>query len=152
MMRVASGSRSRSAPSSPVIYARTLCTNRGLAEQVTRETRLSPQVGFLKKVKGLADLERNAIGAALHTGQRRAVPLLLIAAGVLLAQTPPVFGIPLAAYVSVGLLLVGVDHDVVELMPVSHVVQSLAEALANHLLRIRRPVAQAAFQFGHGRR
>lgn len=30
----------RSAPSSPVIYARTLCTNRGLAEQVTRETRL----------------------------------------------------------------------------------------------------------------
>jgi hypothetical protein len=35
------------------------------------------------------------------------VPLLLIAAGVLLAQTPPVAGIPLAAYVSVGLLLVG---------------------------------------------
>ncbi len=47
------------------------------------------------------------LGAALHTGQHRAVPLLLIAAGVLLAQTPPVFGIPLAAYVSVGLLLVG---------------------------------------------
>jgi putative ABC transport system permease protein len=35
------------------------------------------------------------------------VPLLLMAAGVLLAQTPPVAGIPLAAYVSVGLLLVG---------------------------------------------
>jgi putative ABC transport system permease protein len=47
------------------------------------------------------------LGAALHTGQHRAVPLLLIATGVLLAQTPPVFGIPLAAYVSVGLLLVG---------------------------------------------
>ena len=47
------------------------------------------------------------LGAALHTGQHRAVPLLLIAAGVLLAQTPPVAGIPLAAYVSVGLLLVG---------------------------------------------
>ncbi|MBK9200711.1 FtsX-like permease family protein [Candidatus Skiveiella danica] len=47
------------------------------------------------------------LGAALQTGQHRAVPLLLIAAGVLLAQTPPVAGIPLAAYVSVGLLLVG---------------------------------------------
>jgi putative ABC transport system permease protein len=32
---------------------------------------------------------------------------LLVAAGVLLAQTPPVAGIPLAAYVSVALLLVG---------------------------------------------
>lgn len=30
----------RRAPSAPVIYARTLCTNRGLAEQVTRDTRL----------------------------------------------------------------------------------------------------------------
>jgi putative ABC transport system permease protein len=47
------------------------------------------------------------LGAALQSGQHRAVPLLLIAAGVLLAQTPPVAGIPLAAYVSVGLLLVG---------------------------------------------
>ncbi|MBK6359471.1 MAG: ABC transporter permease [Comamonadaceae bacterium] len=47
------------------------------------------------------------LGASLQTGQHRAVPLLLIAAGVLLAQTPPVAGIPLAAYVSVGLLLVG---------------------------------------------
>jgi putative ABC transport system permease protein len=47
------------------------------------------------------------LGATLQTGQHRAVPLLLIAAGVLLAQTPPVAGIPLAAYVSVGLLLVG---------------------------------------------
>jgi putative ABC transport system permease protein len=47
------------------------------------------------------------LGAAQQTGQHRAVPLLLITAGVLLAMTPPVFGIPLAAYVSVGLLLVG---------------------------------------------
>ncbi len=30
----------RRAPAAPVIYARTLCTNRGLAEQVTPETRL----------------------------------------------------------------------------------------------------------------
>lgn len=30
----------RSAPSAPIVYARTLCTNRGLAEQVTRDTRL----------------------------------------------------------------------------------------------------------------
>jgi putative ABC transport system permease protein len=52
-------------------------------------------------------LTLKGLGAALHTGQHRAVPLLLIAAGVLLAMTPPVFGIPLAAYFSVGLLLVG---------------------------------------------
>ncbi len=30
----------RSAPSSPIVYARTLCTNRGLAEQVTPQTRI----------------------------------------------------------------------------------------------------------------
>ena len=35
------------------------------------------------------------------------VSILLIAAGALLTRAPPVFGIPLAAYVSVGLLLVG---------------------------------------------
>ena len=35
------------------------------------------------------------------------ISIVLIALGALLALTPPVFGIPLAAYVSVGLLLVG---------------------------------------------
>ena len=47
------------------------------------------------------------LGAALQTAQHRALPLLLLAAGVLLAQAPPVAGIALAAYLSVGLLLVG---------------------------------------------
>ncbi len=35
------------------------------------------------------------------------IGIFLIAAGALLAGAPPIFGIPLAAYVSVGLLLVG---------------------------------------------
>lgn len=35
------------------------------------------------------------------------ISLFLIAAGAILTRAPPVFGIPLAAYVSVGLLLVG---------------------------------------------
>ncbi len=47
----------------------------------------------------------------LGTGGRgnthRAWPAGLIIAGVLLAQLPPIAGLPLAAYVSVGLLLVG---------------------------------------------
>jgi putative ABC transport system permease protein len=47
------------------------------------------------------------LGAAAHTGRSRWLSLLLMAAGVLLALLPPVAGIPLAAYVSVGLLLVG---------------------------------------------
>ncbi len=35
------------------------------------------------------------------------ISIILIAAGALLTRAPPVFGIPLAAYMSVGLLLVG---------------------------------------------
>ena len=35
------------------------------------------------------------------------ISIILILAGVLLTRLPAVFGIPLAAYVSVGLLLVG---------------------------------------------
>ena len=48
-------------------------------------------------------------GLGLAPGARsgRWLSLFLMAAGVLLALLPPVFGIPLAAYVSVGLLLVG---------------------------------------------
>jgi putative ABC transport system permease protein len=47
------------------------------------------------------------LGAAQPTGAPHVLPLVLIMAAVLLALTPPVYGIPLAAYVSVGLLLVG---------------------------------------------
>jgi putative ABC transport system permease protein len=47
------------------------------------------------------------LGLAPGTGAGRWLSLVLIAAGGLLAMLPPVFGIPLAAYFSVGLLLVG---------------------------------------------
>ncbi|MBC7436355.1 MAG: ABC transporter permease [Bdellovibrionales bacterium] len=47
------------------------------------------------------------LGAA-HAGARNGrLSLALMVAGALLALTPPVFGIPLAAYISVALLLVG---------------------------------------------
>jgi putative ABC transport system permease protein len=48
-------------------------------------------------------------GLGLATGAHDGhwLSIILIAAGALLALLPPVFGIPLAAYVSVGLLLVG---------------------------------------------
>jgi putative ABC transport system permease protein len=47
------------------------------------------------------------LGAAPTQGQGHWFSIILIAAGTLLSLAPPVFGIPLAAYVSVGLLLVG---------------------------------------------
>ncbi|MBT9475309.1 ABC transporter permease [Polaromonas sp.] len=47
------------------------------------------------------------LGLAAGAGASRWVSLSLMAAGGLLALLPPVFGIPLAAYFSVGLLLVG---------------------------------------------
>ena len=47
------------------------------------------------------------LGAAPSADQGHWISLLLIAAGVLLAAAPPVFGIPLAAYASVALLLLG---------------------------------------------
>jgi putative ABC transport system permease protein len=47
------------------------------------------------------------LGAAPSGGRNGRLSLGLMVAGALLALTPPVFGIPLAAYVSVALLLVG---------------------------------------------
>ncbi|MFC5519385.1 FtsX-like permease family protein [Polaromonas jejuensis] len=47
------------------------------------------------------------LGLAPGAGTSRWFSIVLIAAGALLALAPPVFGIPLAAYLSVGLLLVG---------------------------------------------
>ncbi|MGH6638664.1 MAG: ABC transporter permease, partial [Polaromonas sp.] len=47
------------------------------------------------------------LGLATGAGTGRWLSIVLIAAGALLALVPPLFGIPLAAYVSVGLLLVG---------------------------------------------
>ena len=47
------------------------------------------------------------LGLATGAGSARWLSIVLLAAGALLALLPPVFGIPLAAYVSVGLLLLG---------------------------------------------
>ena len=47
------------------------------------------------------------LGANLVPGRSHWPSLFLIAAGVLLTQAPPVFDIPLAAYLSIGLLLLG---------------------------------------------
>ncbi|ABE45138.1 ABC transporter permease [Polaromonas sp. JS666] len=47
------------------------------------------------------------LGLAAGTGSARWLSIVLIAASALLALAPPVFGIPLAAYLSVGALLVG---------------------------------------------
>jgi putative ABC transport system permease protein len=47
------------------------------------------------------------LGLATGVAAARWLSIVLIAAGALLALLPPVFGIPLAAYLAVGLLLVG---------------------------------------------
>lgn len=47
------------------------------------------------------------LGLATGAGSARWLSIILIASSALLAMAPPVFGIPLAAYLSVGMLLVG---------------------------------------------
>jgi putative ABC transport system permease protein len=47
------------------------------------------------------------LGASAGAGKSHWLSIALVAMGGLLALVPPLFGIPLAAYVSVGLLLVG---------------------------------------------
>ena len=47
------------------------------------------------------------LGVAAGARSSRWISIILIASGAILAMLPPVFGIPLAAYFSVGLLLVG---------------------------------------------
>jgi putative ABC transport system permease protein len=47
------------------------------------------------------------LGSPIATGKGHGLSLLLMAAGGLFALLPPIAGIPLAAYLSVGLLLVG---------------------------------------------
>ena len=61
--------------------------------------RAAQQLAPAQTLKGL--------GGAHRTGSGHWISLALIAAGSLLAMLPPLFGIPLAAYVSVALLLVG---------------------------------------------
>jgi len=61
--------------------------------------RQAAQLPLAQTLKGLA--------ASLTHRHSHWISLVLILAGALLTQLPAVFGIPLAAYVSVGLLLVG---------------------------------------------
>jgi len=72
------------------------------------------------------------LGSGPHRAAGHAISLLMIAAGALLALLPPVAGIPLGAYVSVGLLLVGG----ITALPwgVALLYDRLAPALANRLL------------------
>jgi putative ABC transport system permease protein len=47
------------------------------------------------------------LGAAAQRGKGVAIALILVAAGAIFIWAPPVFGIPLGAYLAIGLLLVG---------------------------------------------
>jgi putative ABC transport system permease protein len=58
-----------------------------------------------QKLPPAQTLKGLGLAAGTHSGHW--LSIILIAAGVLLAMLPPLFDIPLAAYVSVGLLLVG---------------------------------------------
>jgi putative ABC transport system permease protein len=61
--------------------------------------RQAQQLPLASTLKGL--------GGGVTAGRGHWISLFFIAAGALLAWAPPVFGIPLAAYISVGCLLVG---------------------------------------------
>ncbi|MGZ5786144.1 MAG: ABC transporter permease [Ramlibacter sp.] len=86
--------------------------------------RAAQRMALAQTLKGL--------GTASGRAGRRTASLAIIAAGALAALLPPVAGIPLAAYVSVGLLLVGG----ITALPwgVALLYDRLAPALANHLL------------------
>ncbi len=72
------------------------------------------------------------LGAGTHRASSHFISLAMIAAGALLALLPPVAGIPLGAYVSVGLLLVGG----ITALPwgVALLYDRVAPALSNRLL------------------
>ena len=88
------------------------------------------------------------LGASTGQGSGQLFGIILIAAGALLASAPPIFGIPLAAYLSVALLLIGGISTLPWL--VSLVYDALAPLVANRLLpllaveRARRVRASAA--------
>jgi putative ABC transport system permease protein len=88
------------------------------------------------------------LGAAVPGGKKSWVGMILIAVGACLAGAPPVFDLPLAAYVSVALLLVGGITALPALIALLY--DRLAPALATRLLpmlaieRARRVRASAA--------
>jgi len=61
--------------------------------------RAAQQLPPAQTLKGLGNL---GVGAKSHW-----ISLILIATGAILTRAPPIFGMPLAAYVAVGMLLVG---------------------------------------------
>ncbi|MBB1075652.1 ABC transporter permease [Rhodoferax sp. 4810] len=61
--------------------------------------RAAQQLPPAQTLKGLGSL---GVGSKSHW-----ISLILIAGGALLTRAPPVFGIPLAAYIAIGMLLVG---------------------------------------------
>jgi putative ABC transport system permease protein len=86
--------------------------------------RAAQRMALAQTLKGL--------GTASSRAGRRTASLAIIAAGALSALLPPVAGIPLGAYVSVGLLLIGG----ITALPwgVALLYDRLAPALAHHLL------------------
>jgi putative ABC transport system permease protein len=86
--------------------------------------RAAQRMALAQTLKGL--------GATTGRASRRAASLAIIAAGALFALLPPVAGIPLGAYMSVGLLLIGG----ITALPwgVALLYDRLAPALANRLL------------------
>ena len=88
------------------------------------------------------------LGAGSTHGKGHRLSLALIAAGAVLAALPPIFGIPLAAYVSVALLLVGGITALPWLVALLY--DFIAPLVAHHLLpllaveRARRVRASAA--------
>jgi len=72
------------------------------------------------------------LGASAGAGKGHWLSIALVAAGGLLALVPPLFGIPLAAYVSVGLLLVGGITALPWLIALLY--DRLGPHLAHHLL------------------
>jgi putative ABC transport system permease protein len=92
------------------------------------------------------------LGAAAGPGSGATVGIVLIAAGALLASAPPLFGIALAAYFAIGLLLVGG----IALLPwgMAWLLQRLRPLVAGRLLlvlpleRARRMRGTAAIAVG----
>ncbi|MCM2345518.1 FtsX-like permease family protein [Acidovorax soli] len=92
------------------------------------------------------------LGAAAGPGSGATVGIVLVALGALLASAPPIHGIPLAAYIAIGLLLVGG----IALLPwgMAWLLQRLRPWVAGHLLlvlpleRARRMRGSAAIAVG----
>ena len=95
-----------------------------------------------------AALTLKGLGATPAHGNGHWISIILIASGALFALAPPVFGIPLAAYVSVALLLVGGITALPWLVGLLY--DLIAPFVAHHLLpllaveRARRVRASAA--------